>query len=680
MIAIGLVAIVLVSMATVTWFIPEPSTQDAIVLKPYGSLSNAIQGLLNGEIDILPIDQFNASTLKLLNNSNVKLVRIPSFGFTYIGVNLRNWPLSNLTFRQALFYAFDRPGAVSQILGGSGETLDAGLFSSAYSASGWPRYTSSSDNYNTTMAKNILEAKGFNVRPDGPYRNDPLTNLTLNSMFILSRLSEPDDVAAADMFAKQMQSIGIPIISLPMTDVDFNLALRTYTFDLFVDSNTNTHAPTWLYTMFSSENNIAPVPLSTNLVGFNNSIFDNQANELMTSDNQSAVKAAAEACQEILTSNLPALPIFSKDLLVATSPRVTVTPVVGSLEETIRQTALSTMQTPGFTAPLRIGFASGFQNLDPATTSNSADWIALHLATEPLISFDRTGNPQPDLTAWTSSYRTLTLHIRPNATYYTGQPITANDVAATLNWMMRNVAPSSPLYWTMNEITNVDLTDNSTVKVSLSIPDNFAILGLANLFALPADRLASNPLTPDFLARQLLVSSGPFVFREFTPTEGVYMQMNGPYFGQAPRTMNNINVYEDNIISPRSQVEISSSPLIINGEPVENASYLVCIYYQGGVQSQCITGTPNNQGVYSATWKIDPQQPFGTYLVESTLDWTLPTGRSLILKDETATLGPLPILQILAFAALLIAFVLVLPREELQLRDPSKRPRRRPSR
>jgi ABC-type transport system substrate-binding protein len=660
------VIVVLISSAGAIWISSPRPIQDAVVLKQYSSFSDAVQGLLHGEIDLLPISQFDAQGLKpVQDDTRFRLISIPSFGFTYIGMNLRKWPLSDLHFRQAMLYAFNRPSALKKVLSGYGENLNPGLFSSSYSTAGWTRYATDPYSYDNMTAKNILEENGFNVLPEEPYRNDPTDNQTLKTMFIFSRLSSPDDVATADLFAKEMQSIGIPVISLPLFDLDFNQALRTYIFDMFIDSSPSSPAPNWLYPMFDSQNDIAPTPRGTNLVGFDNSTFDDQVSVLMSRSDQSALQKAAENCQEILTNNLPVFPVFSKNIIVAASPRVAVEPMVGSLEETIRQTATTAVQNSSFALPLRIGFSYTFQSLDPATSSNPADWVALSLVTEPLATLDQEGKLQPDLATWNQTYRTLTLHIRQDAKYYTGQTITASDVAATLNWIGRNIASPSPLYSLVDEISRVDLVDRSTLTIALSSADNFAVYGLTNLFALPANRLVDNPITPDFLESQLLVSSGPFVLHEFTQTQSVHLQLNGEYFNQPTQNIGTINVYQANGIIPGSHVSVSPPQrLTVNGQSIDNASYSVCIYDQGGAVSRCIAGVNMGQGSYSADWQIDSRFQFGTYLVASSLSWTSQTGKSVLLNDEQMTINPLPTLEILLFVALIAGFV-VLERQKL---------------
>jgi ABC-type transport system substrate-binding protein len=702
-VAICILAIILASAVSYVWLLSLPPSPDALVLKSYSSLSSAVQGLAKGEVDLLPIDQFHPQELKLTqSDTRLKLVSIPSYDFTYIGLNLRHSPLNKSDFRLAMLYAFDRENAVNGALGGLGEVLPPGLFSSAYSKSGWTRFATDPYSYDQRKASAMLDDLGFRFSLDGQFRIDPSTAQPMATMFIISRVSEPNDVAAATMFAKDMQAVGLPVVSLPMADLDFNQYLRIYAFDMFIDSSTNNPAPGWLYTLFDSQNNIAPVPLGTNLVGYKNPTFDQYAEELISVDDPVQVQYAAEKCQEILAKDLPVLPVFSRDILVGANSQIAVDPVIGNLEQTIRDTAARVMQDSRYQRPLRIGLASSFQSLDPTTSSNPADWIALHLATEPLVTYDQNGKLTGDLAQWTQGSGTLTLRIRSNATFYTGQNITAEDVVATLNWLSRNAKPSSRIYSTLKEIASVDLVDKSTLRISLISPDNFAIYGFTDIFALPAGRLGSSlSPAPDFLLSQALVSSGPFLLREFTQADGVYMQLNGPSLGQPAQNIARVDVYQGaEILGAQvagSEVQITSSAVVIDGQPVTNASFMVCVYDQNGFSVLCAPGAYKGQGVYAASWRIDSRFTAGTYYAETTLSWASGTGKSVIFKDEIMTVRPLFVLVIPILLVILAVVAIVLERHRIlpilgigkkrraprrvrrRRRAPSKRKRKRAS-
>lgn len=678
--ALFLLLIALSSVALL-WLMPSRSSPDIVILRSYRSLPQAIQGILNGEVNLLPIDKIDLQTLEPLeNNTQIRLVSIPSFDFSYIGLNLRNWPLNDNSFRKALLYAFNRPAALNGTIGSFGNGLRPGLFSTAYSTLGW-RLSNDTYGYDTAKAKQLLDNEGFN-QSSSPFRIDPLTEEPLKTMFLASRLSQPEEVAAADLFSKDMQAVGLPIINLPMSDPDFYLALRTYTFDLFIDSQSANSAPIWLRSLFSSEMDTAPVPMGSNLVGYKNSTFDGYLTDLFTASNQNEVLRTAEKCQDVLTADLPVLPVFSKNLLLAADSWIPITKVTGSMADTLRSSVVSIVNGSSPSTPLRIGFTSYFESLDPTISSNQADWTVLHLITEPLVSTDQQGRLEPDLAQqWTISRdgTLITMSLRQDVKFYDGQTITPNDLVTTINWLISNVKSSSPLYPLITEISRADVLDQKTMKISLSRPDRFAINSFTNLFALPSSRLINNPFTEDPLESQMLLSSGPLTVREFTQTDGVYLRLNNPYFGKSTQDLANIDAFEGvkaygtNIL-PGNEIKISSPPIILDNQPVTNASYKACIY--GQIVMQCSAGKYMGDGSYSAIFHVDSRLPVGTYRVEDSLYAMVPNGTLTILDTKNLTIRTFPLSAIVILSVLAVAILLTF-RKRMRLALPRRRPTRR---
>jgi len=683
LLATAILLIVLVSALTTLW-LSQPLAPDSVILRSYDSLPEAVQGMLGGEIELLPIDKISLEALKPLENSTrIKLVSVPGYDFTYIGFNLRNSPLSDLTLRKAMLLAFNRAKMLNESLGGFGRSLGPGLFSSAYSTIGWP-IVSDRFGYDPVEAKLLLDGAGYTGNSSS-YRIDPATNQTLRFMTVISRLSEPQEVAAAASFAEDMQSIGLPIVSLPMSNIDFSEALRTYTFDIFVDSQAANAAPTWLYTMFDSKNNIYPNALSTNLVGYSNFTFDGYATQLLTSNSPVELRTAAEKCQEILAADLPVLPVFSENFLIAANSQLPVNQVIGSIIGTVRSSIINILENPGFSPPLVIGVASEFDTLDPTVSSNQADWIALSLLTEPLVSTNQEGDLEPALAqSWTvnGDGTVVTMVIRQNATFYNGQTITVDDVVGTLNWLTRNTKPSSSLYTTVTEIKEADVLDERTLRISLNQPDRSAVSEFTSIFALPASRLSSNLSGSDSLVSELLVSSGPLILREFTQTNGVFMQLNDIYFGKPPGTYGNINVFQSDTVQgvqffSGSPVTVSSQPLTVGAQPVANASYNVCIYDQNGTTMECAAGNYVNQATYSAALPLDERFREGTYWIESAVYGNLPNGTFIILQHRTMTVRVLPLIPVIIFVLLALGVGVIIFR---RTRDKHSRVRRRRAR
>jgi ABC-type transport system substrate-binding protein len=513
------------------------------------------------------------------------------------------------------------------------------------------------------MAKTLLDKGGYKIPPSGGFRIDPLTGSVMRTMFITSRLSEPAVVAAAHLFAKDMQAIGLPVVNLPQADLDFNLIAHTYLFDILIDSQASSSAPVWLYNLFDSKNDIAPVPLGTNLFGYDNPDFDSNVSVFMSSPDHVASENAVDRCQQILANDLPVLPLFSKSILIAANSGLTVQQVVGSLMETIRMTALDVIQST-HSSLLRIGITSLFDTLDPSTTSSQADWIALHLLTEPLLTHDEAGNLKPDLAQqWSinSDGTHVNISLRKDVRFTNGQDITPDDFVATLNWLISNAKISSPVYPVTREVSSVNVS-NQTVSIDLSYPDQHVIYSLADLFALPRQRLSAD-LSQGFLDDQLLVASGPFVLREFTQRQGVYLQTNAEYFDRSNQ-IKNIYSFQESGFTPSSSVRISSIPITINGQPILNGSFMICAYDQTGVTTECSTTNQTQNEVYSTILTIDSRFHSGPYRIESSLYAVLPNGTLMVFgAQEMTVIASLTIPMIFAVALIIIIAAFVKRRE-----------------
>ncbi len=650
------IIVILVGEAVV--YLPSRSPTRSVMIESYPSTTALVQALTNGQVDMAPIDNIAPATLlQLKDSSNLNVVPIGNFGFTYIGLNLRNPPLNNSVFRRAMLYGFDRQRVVNQVLAGYGETLNPSLFSSAYATLGWRNEATDSYPYSPTIASQLLDSIGF-VRSSGGMREDPSTGQELRTMFIYSRLSDPQAVAAANLFAEDMQAIGLPIVSFPESNFDFSGIKVNYYFDLFIETQIAGPAPTWLYDLFAGVNDVSPVPYSTNLVGYRNSTFDECANRLMTASDSVSAKAAALTCQEQLNLDVPAIPVYSKRLLIVTQASFPqLSPITGSVPGTIAAT-LTNMTGSG---PVTIGEVSGLSDLNPATVLAPADSLTLRLITEPLLTHSSDGSTQPGLAAqWQMSDNStnLTIVLRDGMKFQDGTPITAHDLAATLNWLIKNMVPSTPLYSALNEIKSVSEVDTRTIRISLLRSDRFAMEGIANGFALPADLL---PTTNGPLALMLtgaLEASGAFTLAKFTQGSGVEL-LDAQPGGGVFYALQGQEAFGSRIGG--SQVQLRSQALTYDGGSLDNATFTVQIHDVTGASEATIQGSNLGFGIYGANLNLNNQSlPVGEHRVTTQLYAQVPSGAVIQFDEQTLTvLPPLFLLQIIVYVVAIIAVAAV---------------------
>jgi hypothetical protein len=154
------------------------------------------------------------------------------------------------------------------------------------------------------------------------------------------------------------------------------------------------------------------------------------------------------------------------------------------------------------------------------------------------------------------------------------------------------------------------------------------------------------------------------------------MQLNNPYFGKPAQNSESIQAFKDETIQgvmmfSGSEVQISSSPILLDRKPIGNASYRVCIYDQSDFVTQCVAGKYAGQGRYSAALSVDSRFPAGIYRVMSTVYGTSGNGSFVIIEEKTMVIRAFPIVLTLVVGTLIFVIAIAAVKRELA------RPRRR---
>jgi hypothetical protein len=429
---------------------------------------------------------------------------------------------------------------------------------------------------------------------------------------------------------------------------------------MYIETEAANAAPTWLYNLFAGINNIYPAPLSTNLVGYNNSTFNECARQLMTASSTESAKLAALTCQEELSLDLPALPVYSKNLLIAEQKSsFNITPIAGSISDTIAASLANV--TAG--SLVTIGEVGGLSDINPAITSSAADSLALRLITSPLLTHGPDGSIRPgvvDHWQMSDNATNLTLNLSQTSSFQDGSTATAYDLAATLNWLVTNTLPSSPIFPILKTMRAITEVDPYTVRIRLGQSNYFAAYQIGNLFVVPASALPQGNGPLALLLSGALQSSGPFELVRFVQGAEVDLQSVGR-LGSA--NLPSISGVQGQIVFGYlvggSQVQITSQQLAYEGQPVENATYTVDVY--GGNSTTEIAGTYAGFGVYWATLNLNGESiPLGNHVVVSELYGQLPAGAIIQFERQNLIVHPplflgQVIVYLLAVAALAFA-------------------------
>jgi peptide/nickel transport system substrate-binding protein len=158
-------------------------------------------------------------------------------------------------------------------------------------------------------------------------------------------------------------------------------------------------------------------------------------------------------------------------------------------------------------------------------------WEMYEMVYETLLTTDENLKLEPGLAAsWEQTSPTnYTFNLRPDAKFSNGRPVTAEDVAGTLE---RIKDPKTASYWSaqLGDIATVETPDERTVTVDLKAPHPAFLAALAHISAaiIPIKELRAGSFDPT----KELLGSGPFGVKGHKQDESWSLARNSEYWGK----------------------------------------------------------------------------------------------------------------------------------------------------
>lgn len=185
---------------------------------------------------------------------------------------------------------------------------------------------------------------------------------------------------------------------------------------------------------------------------------------------------------------------------------------------------------------LRLGTTYMIDTLNPA--NGFYGYAIRPLWYDTLVSWSGGDHFEPGLAeSWSVSDDglTWTFDIREGVTFSDGTPLTANEAAWTLNWIIENEVPSMISY--LSNVDSAEAVDETTLQINLSAPVPDMITGkLVFVWMLPPS--VWEGLSYDELVEvegiEVTTGSGPYRLAEFQPGEYLIMEANADYWRGAP--------------------------------------------------------------------------------------------------------------------------------------------------
>lgn len=186
--------------------------------------------------------------------------------------------------------------------------------------------------------------------------------------------------------------------------------------------------------------------------------------------------------------------------------------------------------------------------MSPHVSSGTKDFLAAQIVLEPLINYDSNALLIPNLVTEVPSVEngmlaedltSVELHLLPDVLWSDGEPLTAEDVGFTIDWV-QNPDNTSVNFENYRAITGWEVIDDLTIRVDFAEPNPFwfdAFSGTSTGFVYPKHVLEVEGAHDAFITNP--VGTGPYVVESFTPNDEAiyvvnenYREANKPFFNR----------------------------------------------------------------------------------------------------------------------------------------------------
>lgn len=178
---------------------------------------------------------------------------------------------------------------------------------------------------------------------------------------------------------------------------------------------------------------------------------------------------------------------------------------------------------------LRIGVAGAPSNINPLDSgSELTRWLAEPVV-ETLYTYDADLRSVPLLAVGepeiSEDQLTWTIRLRDDVTFQNGDPLTADDVLATLDHMLNLSAGSEWITYLIDYVQRFDKVDDHTFTI-----------GLARPYGLLRSHLTNLPICHrDYVERRdAMMGTGPYRLDDFTPGQSFTLSRHDGYHGTRP--------------------------------------------------------------------------------------------------------------------------------------------------
>ena len=666
------------SVLATEWDVHGPRV-DEYLISIITSPDARLLALKKGEIHITGLRAEDIEQVR--GDPNIDLLFYQTYSIFAIQINVRRWPLNIKAFRQAMAHLVDREWIIREVFGGYGVPVET-FVPPAYGD--WYNPDVKTYAYDIDMAKQTLLNAGFKFdEATGKWYDPDGKEVREVELLIPPESQAPWLFKIAVKLKEDADKIHFPLKLAPMEFQAMVAKIIKLDYDMFLLGWALGRHPTYLYDFFRSDG-------SYNYWGYSNPEVDELLETFYRTTDIEEAKTAAKEVQEILSDELPWIPLYMTYARVGVRKEVSGIVLLKPLGGMSWLTPLNVFLVG---QPLGGRFkdvlGSDPRTLNPMTAMTVDEWDVMDCIFDYLFIAhpDDVTKDLPWLAErWEIKEVTLegghkgmevTFYLVKNATWQDGEPFTAYDVNFTL-WFIKENKVSRYYAVPIQNLIKTEVPDPYTIKIVVN-GTSWAYLYDLNVPIIPKHiwgdetfideqggwdkwdpSKVSHPKVPGLTC---LIGTGPFIFKDRKPGEYILLVWNPNYWRRHPGKTLEVSVEAPSSIYSDESAKLSITVKDYTGKPIDANVVVRLIAPDGSVVSEKqVTATGG-----SCTVEMPAEGVTGDCRISVTASGTVGTAKLSRSVETSITIRPsyeryLPYVAIVVVVIIIAAVYVVLRR------------------